>query len=255
MMANPRSLIFFVIVTIVVFIIYYICYYRHINASVAGGTVSRKRMTDIPSALRAVIFLVLVFYAVVITMAYQGSRSRIETENRNSFSVISLPDYTYSAFDSGLVGSDASYMKNYSKDANEGYKKIISADEKFTFTLFTRTGEHDKFHPDFFCFVDYMGKRDDDISLYENYEYINRLTGEKLGGVGSGGAIPPAGFLVVGSLNESDSLIITLSILNSKAEEAWLRDDEQAWQEGKGEFPPVSDYALSTGRIEISLQD
>lgn len=188
-------------------------------------------------------------------MAYYGSRSRIGEENHNSFSVVSLPDYTYSAYAGRLVGSDASYMKNYSKEANEGYKKSILPDGDFTFTLFTRTGEYDKFYPDFFCYVDYTGKRDADFSLYEKYECINRATKEKLGGVGSGGGLPSDGFLVVSNLNESDTFVITLSILNGKAEEEWFKAEKEALQEDKGEFPAVSDYALSTGRIEISLHE
>lgn len=196
----------------------------------------------------------LAVYAVILTLAVKSSENKTTAENRNSFAVIDLSDYTYSAFSGTLLDKDASYVKYYSRANNAGYRKSVSQEGDFIFTVFTRTGEHDAYHSDFFCFVDYSGAETGNDSLYEYYEFVDTLTLERLGGIGSGGSSIPDSFFVIGNLNDTDSFEITMSILDSKGEDAFREADRKAYEEDKGNFPQAMDYAISKGSVVITVE-
>lgn len=253
MFGIARMLFLIVIIVVLVVFVYYLFYSRRINAKIASGEIEGRRMIDIPSLIRTVIIVALIIYALIITITVISNEKQETMENRNYFSVVDLSDHTYSAYDGSLVGTDASYVKNYSRESNEGYQKSTSQDGEFTFTAFTRTGEHDAFHPDFFCFVDYTGEDGANLSLYEYYEFIDTLTTESYGGIGSGGGIEES-FLVIGNINETESFKITLSLLDGKGEKEYFESDRKAYEEDKGSFPSAADYALSTGSVVITVQ-
>lgn len=248
--------ILFLIVSFTVFslFVYFLIYSRRINERITRGEVDGRRMIDIPGAIRTAVIAALVVYAVILTLAVKSSENKTTAENRNSFAVINLSDYTCSAFSGTLLDTDASYVKNYSRENNEGYGKSVSQEGDFIFTVFTRTGEHDEFPPDFFCFVDYSGAETGNYSLYEQYEFVDTLTLERLGGVGSGGSSIPDSFFVIGNLNDTDSFEITMSILNSKGEDAFMEADRKAYEEDKGNFPQAMDYAISKGSVVITVE-
>lgn len=255
MFGIARILFLIVIIVALVVFVYYLLYSRRINAKIASGEIDGRRMIDIPSLIRTVVFVALIIYALIISITLISNEKQETVENRNYFSVVDLSDYTYSAYDGTLVDTDASYAKSYSRESNEGYQKSTSQDGKFTFTAFTRTGEHDAFHPDFFCFVDYTGEDSAELfSLYEYYEFIDTLTTESYGGVGSGGGYIEESFLIIGNINETESFKITLSLLDGKGEESYSEADRKAYEEDKGNFPSAADYALSTGSVVITVQ-
>ncbi|MBQ0037907.1 MAG: hypothetical protein KBS74_04460 [Clostridiales bacterium] len=253
MFGIARILFLIVIIVALVVFVYYLLYSRRINAKIASEEIEGRRMIDIPSLIRTVVIVALIIYALIITITVISSEKQESVENRDGFSVIDLSDYTYSAYDGTLVDTDASYVKNYSRESNEGYQKNIVQDGDFTFTAFTRTGEHDVYHPDFFCFVDYTGEDGANLSLYEYYEFIDTITAERYGGIGSGGGIEES-FLIIGNINETESFKITLSLLDGKGEESYSEADRKAYEEDKGNFPSAADYALSTGSVVITVQ-
>lgn len=248
-----RIIILIAMLSLAAVIVYYIIYSRHINAKIASGEAAGKRMIDIPKAIIAVILSALLIYSLIVTRALKESSRQAAVENRNTFSVINLTNYTYSGFNGTLVNTDASYAKNYSKESNDGYQKCITQDGDFVFSVFTRVGQCDAFHPDFFCFVDYVGEISENLSLYEYYEFID-IDMESIGGIGSGGGSIPNGFLIIGNVNKTEMFKITLSILDGKGEEAYFDADHKAYEEDKGDFPNASDYALSTGSVVIFVE-
>lgn len=254
MFSITRILFLIAIIVVLVVFVYYLFYSRCINEKIASGESKGRRMIDIPSLIRTVVIAALIVYSLIITITVISNEKQDTVENRDCFSLIDLSDYTYSAYDGILVDTDASYAKKYSRENNDGYQKNIVQDGDFTFTAFTRAGEHDAYHPDFFCFVDYTGKDGANLSLYDYYEFIDTITAESYGGVGSGGGDIVKSFLVIGNMNETESFKITLSLLDGKGEEAYQEDDRKAYEEDKGNFPPVADYALSTGKVVITVQ-
>ena len=254
MFSIVRILFLIVSIMLIVLFVYFLIYSRRINEKITRGEMGGRRMPDIPGAIRTAIIAALVVYAVILTLAVKSSENKTTAENRNSFAVIDLSDYTYSAFSGTLLDKDASYVKYYSRENNEGYRKSVSQEGDFIFTVFTRTGEHDAYHPDFFCFVDYGGGETGNYSLYEHYEFVDTLTLERLGGIGSGGSSIPDSFFVIGNLNDADSFEIALSILDSKGEEAFMETDRKAYEEDKGNFPQAMDYAISKGSVVITIE-
>ncbi|MSA01995.1 hypothetical protein GKG47_10825 [Lactonifactor sp. BIOML-A3] len=243
------SVISFVAVTV-----YYVLYSRHINARIASGEIKGKRMIDIPNVIRTVIILALLIYAVITTLALTAGRKQVIEENYDTFSVINLSNYTYSSYKGTLLDKDASYAKKYSRESNDGYQKSVSQDGDFVFTSFTRVGERDAFHPDFFCFVDYIGENSEELCLYESYAFIDTFSQERASEIGSGGGSIQDGFLVIGNVNDEESFKIDLSILDSHGEEAYFEADRKAYEEDKGNFPDASEYALSTSTVVITVQ-
>ncbi len=250
----PIIVFLLVIVAVIVVAVYYILYSHRINAKIAKGEIEGRRLIDIPSVVCSVVIVALIAYAVIVTATLITKEKQSVAENRNNFSVIDLSDYTYSAYNGNLVDEDASYAKSYSKESNYGYEKSVSQDGDFTFTVFTRTGVHDNYHPDFFCFIDYNGKKSSELSMYESYGYANTFTKDSSGEVGSGGGYIKDNFLIIGNINDGDSFKITLSLLDGKGEKEYFDADSKAYKEDKGKFPSAVDYALSNSSVIINVK-
>lgn len=249
-----RILFLIAMVAALVVAVYYLFYSRRINEKIAGGVSSGRPMIDIPSLVRVAAFAALIIYAVILTVAVISGGRQQPAENRDSFSVIDLTDYTYRGYSGSLVCADASYAKIYSKDSNAGYEKQIVRDGDFTFTAFTRTGAHDVYHPDFFCFVDYTGAQSDEFFMYDYYEYIDCSTAQTLGGIGSGGGCMDGSFLVIGNINEAEQFQLTLSLLDGKGEDAYFDATDKALEADQGKFPAAAEFAFSTGRVVIAVE-
>jgi len=243
-----------IIVAVIVVFVYYLLYSRRINAKIAGGEISGRPMVDIPGMIRGAAIVALVLYALIVTIAISRNDKNVIEVSRNDLSVIDLTNYTYMAYNGTLVDTDASYAKAFSKESNEGYKKTVSQEGKFTFTVFTRTGKADSFHPDFFCFVEYTGDANETYAFYETYAFQNMTTGEQHGAVGSGGGGIPESFLVVGNLDLTDSFEIHMSILDEAGENEFRLAEQKAYEEDKGNFPSAEEFAISGGNVVITLK-
>ncbi|MGN0395104.1 MAG: hypothetical protein ACI4EF_07060 [Coprococcus sp.] len=149
--------------------------------------------------------------------------------------------------------SYASFAKVYSKESNEGYSKSIVNDGDFVFTIFVRNSDHDDFHPDYLCYVDYTGEVKDELSFYNGAMYIDNENGEETGGTSSGGGYIE-NRLYIGNLNDGESLKITAGVLDYDSEQAFLEAKYEAYESDKGEFPSYIDYAISYGSTVITIK-
>ena len=100
----------------------------------------------------------------------------------------------------------------FSKEENEGYTKTVQTEGNFVFTIFTRNSSHDDFHPDFLCYVDYVGQNIEKYSVYQNCEYIDFTNDKSLWGNGSAGSFNDNGEFpsFTDYANECQSVIISL---------------------------------------------
>lgn len=203
-----------------------------------------RKMADVPDVARAVFIIALVVYAVLVSAAFRNIRMQPVTENRNTFSIIGLDGCVCIGGVGTDTGTEMAYAWEYSRESNAGYDRTVSRDGDFTFTVFTRTGGHDAFHPDFICFVDYDGQTGEEYSLYEYYEFENIDTAEG-GGVGSAGGFIRDGFMIIGNVNESDVFRIYLSVLDSK--------DDGIVPGKDGSLPGVPEGALTSGSMAITI--
>ena len=101
--------------------------------------------------------------------------------------------------------------------------------------------------------MDYTGEGGANLSLYENYEFIDTLTAESYGGIESERVIEES-FLVIGNMNETESFRIALSLLDGKGEAAYYEAHRKSYEKDKNNFPSAADYALCTGSVEITVQ-
>ena len=228
-----RSSVFLIVLVLALAVlavgVYYVIYARNINKKIREGNLSGKKMLDIPHTMLTVLIVILVFYAVMISVDYKQYRNSVNnlTQNRNNIARVDLSDYTYCGYTGSIALKDASFLKAYSKEDNEGYKKTVSKEGNFTFTVFTRTSVHDDFHPDFLCYVEYTGQNRDGYGLYENYEYLDS-EGNVAGGFGSMGGDISKEYLYVGNVNDGQSVRITQGILGMDAKQSLAQAEEEA---------------------------
>lgn len=95
----------------------------------------------------------------------------VSTTNRNNFSIIDLSTYTFCGYPGTKMNDDASYTKVYSKKENQEYKKSVVKDGDFIFTIFIRNTDHNDFHPDYLCYVDYVGQIKSKYVRYDKGEF------------------------------------------------------------------------------------
>ena len=54
---------------------------------------------------------------------------------------------------------------------NQEYKKSVVKDGDFIFTIFIRNTDHNDFHPDYLCYVDYVGQIKSKYVRYDKGEF------------------------------------------------------------------------------------
>lgn len=249
-----------VIIVLVTFIIgiamfcYYLIYAHNINKKIQSGQVNHKKMIDIPKAMMIAIIILLLSYSVILSVGLKQSYDVTTTTNRNNFSIIDLSDYTFCGYSGTRVNDDASYTKVYSKKENKGYDKSVVKDGDFIFTLFTRNTNYDDFHPDYLCYVDYIGKMKSDFVRYEMCEYVNITSPQSKGSIMNGGGNLKRSLLYIGNLNEGESFKITECVFDEKTETKFSKANEKAYKNDKGEFPSIKKYALSSGSATITIK-
>ena len=249
----------FFLVTIVIVlsvVIYYIFYSIRINRKIQNGDTASKRMIDIPKVVMTSIIVLLLLYSIILSASNKRIQSIHEEQlqNRDNYVQIDLEDYTYSSFSGNIESADASYAKMFSKEENEGYTKTVQTEGNFVFTIFTRNSSHDDFHPDFLCYVDYVGQNIEKYSVYQNREYIDSITEEMLWGNSFGGSFCEDGTLFIGNINDNECFKITFGLLTEKAEAEYFEADRKAYENDNGEFPSFTDYANECQSVIISLE-
>lgn len=140
---------------------YYSVYTRKINSHIQSGEVSGKKLVGIPRIITVFVIAFLSFGCVVLSFYLLKDD---EESSRNDFAIINIVEEDedpYQAYGGNPRLNDPAYAGLYSKKSNAGYDKEVIKDGDYIFTIFKRTSFPDNFHPDFLCFAEYMGKRDD----------------------------------------------------------------------------------------------
>lgn len=256
MFSIVRMILLFTVIVVVEVVVYYIIYANRINKKIQSGDANIRKMIDIPKVVMASIIALLLMYSIIVSIDIKH-RQRTENSqlrNPNNYIEIDLTNFTYSSYTGTLETDDASFAKIYSKEENPGYKKTVQKDGDFVFTVFTRISDHDEFHPDYLCYIDYVGDAAEGYSLYENCEYLDTASGESYWGNGSGGADIKKSTLFIGNLNDDESMRITIGLLDETAEQEYFAAQNKAYEEDEGNFPKFWDYANVSGSIMITIE-
>ncbi len=183
--------------------VYYLIYTARINRKIRSGDVSEKKMAGIPIILRiagitaavlicAALALYVWFWATnrtwVVDQYGRCSIERTETvdveeqtneyrrENNYYLCCVSGKDGPESIGGYGDERfSNLSYAALFSAKENEGYRKIVKTDGKFSFTVFLNENADDDSEPDFLCFVDYTGEIQPGTDVHIIPEFVDAL--------------------------------------------------------------------------------
>lgn len=248
------SIVLITFIVIIAVFVYYLIYARSINRKICNGQIINRKMVDIPKVIMIAIIILLLLYSVALSVGLEQSYKNAAIVNRDDFSVINLSDYSYYGYSGMKESNDASFAKVYSKESNEGYKKTVQRDGDFEFIVFTRTTDHDSFHPDFLCYVDYVGEADAELLMYEKSSYIEKVSDKEVFGKSSGGGSLSDGRLYIGNINDDEKFRITIGLLDEEAKQKFSEADSKAYEEDNGEFPDILDYATSAGSVTITIE-
>lgn len=253
MFSIVRSIMLITVVVIIAVFVYYLIYARSINRKICNGQITNRKMVDIPKVIMIASIILLLLYSVALSVGLEQSYKNAAIVNRDDFSVIDLSDYSYCSYSGTKESNDASFAKIYSKESNEGYKKSVQRDGDFEFAVFIRTGDHDSFHPDFLCYVDYVGEAGAEFSIYGKSSYIEKESDKELFGKSSGGGSLSAGRLYIGNINDDENFMIRIGLLDKEAEQKYREAESRAYEEDNGEFPDIMDYARGGGSVTITI--
>lgn len=233
---------------------YYLAYTRRINRQIRAGVVTGRALVDIPRVVLTALIVLLVLYVGVLSVSLHDAQVAAATPaSRNVCATIdaSRPGhYRYVAYAGSSELDDASFAEAYSREENPGYRKEVTTQGSYTFTVFTRTSPADGFHPDFLCFAEYTGTRADELLCYDQ---VTISTPEGNTGAGSGGGAVRDCLLYVGNLDDDSSLTINVSLLDEAAEEALTHAMQEASEADQGDFPEAADYATSTASVTVHI--
>lgn len=246
-MTNIIAMIFLAtILFFLCFISYYVLYTKKINRKILDGSSSKNKMLDIPKFIMISVIILLLVYSIILSSSINQLNNihSKQLQNRDNFVEIDLSDYKYLQHPGNMNSTDASYAKVYSIDENEGYDKRVEESDNFKFTIFTRNSDYDNFHPDFLCFVEYIGKSDTKYSLYSNCTYTDSKTKSVISGVGTDTSIHTNGSLYIGNLNTDEIFELSYYFLNDKDEQT-LTNDPSA---------EIADFAETIENVSISMK-
>lgn len=253
------SILFVLLVLLVVVIIfvYRLIYTYNINKKIQSGEIQGGKMVDLSRMVTIAIIVGLVIYSGIVTYVANDYASQEYQISRNNYAIIDVsnPDnYEYAGYFGNIQLKDASYAKVYNKDENPGYEKEVVASGDYVFTVFTRTAPADSFHPDFLCFVEYVGVEKENYVCFNNAGFQAIREDEDHFFAGSAGDISDC-LLYIGYLEKDYSFQISMSLLDAEAEQKYMNAEQQAYEEDKGEFPEVEDFAVSVGCINIQIMN
>lgn len=246
-----RTVIVVAVIVVAVFaLIYYIIYTMRINRIVREGMTSERKMPDISKVVMGGLILVLVLVCGVLI--YDAGREK-PPMSRNNYAIIDVSDpdgYEYIAWAGGAELADASYAEMYSEESNPGYDKEIRTDGDFKFTVFKSTEPADSFHPDFLCFVEYMGESTEGLCMSNGGSFISNTDDSYSGSYAAGE--PFDKILYIGCIDADCSFVVSVSVFDEAAEKAYDEAMQKAMEEDSGEFPKESDFAISSAQVKIT---
>lgn len=162
------------LIAVLFLVVYYMIYTKKINQRVCEGNTKVKRMPDFHKATIVVIIILLL--SVCVVNAFTPAATTI---SRNNYAVIDTSDYSYMAYSSNVSLDDASFARLFSEDGNDGYTREEFQDGDFHFIVFTAKTPSDSFHPDFLCYIVYIGDVAAAMSL--NGQFLDPITDTHVG--------------------------------------------------------------------------
>lgn len=250
------KLMVLVVLLVLAVVVLYKLYYTHkINQRIQSGEITGRKLVDLSKMVMVAVIAGLVIYAGILMYVIHDYASMEYRESRNNYAIIDVSgeEYNYISYGGNVPLDDASYAKAYNKEANPGYEKEVLQSGDYQFVLFTRSAAADDFHPDFLCFVDYIGADKEDAICYNTAGFVSL---EPEGGYllgGSGGEIRDS-VLYIGNLDSGCKFSITMNILDSAGEIEYDEAIQQAYKEEKGEFPEPEEFAKTVGKIDIVIE-
>jgi len=255
MFGISRILLLMIILVATIVFMYKLYYTRKINQRIQSGEITGRRLVDLSKMVMVAVIAGLVIYAGILMYVIHDYASMEYQESRNNYAIIDVSgeEYNYISNGGNVSLEDASFAKGYNKEANPGYDKEVLQSGDYQFVLFTRSAVADDFHPDFLCFVDYIGADKEDAICYNTAGFVSL---EPEGGYllgGSGGEIRDS-VLYIGNLDSGCKFSITMNILDSAGEIEYDEAIQQAYKEEKGEFPEPEEFAKTVGKIDIVIE-
>lgn len=253
------SILFVLLVVLIIaaIFIYRIIYTHKINQKILSGEMQGGKLIDVSRMVTIAIIVGLLLYSGLLSYIVHDYENRDYTVSRNNYAIIDVSNpeaYEYVGYFGNVDLEDASFATVYSKEENAGYEKEVVESGDYVFTVFTRTSPADSFHPDFLCFVEYIGSATEQYTCFDNAGF--QATNEEEGYffAGSAGDVSEC-LLYIGNLDEDCMFQITMSLLDEKAETAYIEADEKAYEEDKGNFPKPEDFAVSVGSVSIVIEE
>lgn len=227
-------------IALIVLTVYYLIYTKKINQCVCYGENKKgKKMLDFPKAVISVTITLLLSICVVNALVPASAT----TISRNNYAVIDTSDYSYLAYSSNCNMEDASFAKLYRKDENmEGYTRKEIKDGDFNFIVFTSTTPPDPFHPDFLCYVTYVG--DTAVAMSYNGQFQNIHTGRKGGSSGIKDFTNQT-LLIIGNYDEESPFVLTMGVYDELGYENFKKSNSN------DPNAVMEDFALSVGSVLI----
>ena len=99
--------------------------------------------------------------------------------------------------------------------------------------------------------MEYTGTGGEQYELYTKSGF--RLNGEEGFSVGNGGGEAMDRLLYIGYLDPDCAFHISMSLLDEQAAENYDRAMQKAYEDDKGIFPEVEEYAVTTGSVDIEI--
>lgn len=253
-----------ILIAIALFV-YYLVYRHSINKKILSGEVTGRKMADIPKMIMIGIIVFLLVVSLINFYAFSDTLKKTQenSNSRDSLGVIDVSDksnYKLKYYAQGTNPADedfnADFAYIYSEDENSGYNRNVEKKGGFTFTIFTRNGPADNFHPDFLCFVEYSGENNNSITNYINVDFIDNKNSKSTNGTGFDSNEKK--LLYIGNLNKEETFKITVSILDEQAQDKFDKDTQEAYKKdpkSSDEFPKIEDYAISSESVSINISD
>lgn len=248
-------LILLVSIVIGIICIYRIIYTYFINKKILSGEIQGRKLMDVSKMVTIAIIVGLTMYSVLLTYIVNDYSNQENKVSRNNYAIIDVSnseEYKYAGYFGNVQLEDASFAKIYSKEENPGYDKEVVSSGDYLFTVFTRNTPADSFHPDFLCFVEFIGDEKTNLSCYSNSGF-RAFDENDYFSMGAAGEISKC-LLYIGYIEANYSFEISMAILDKGAEELYIEAEKQAEKENRGEFPRVKDFAVSVGSVAIAVE-
>lgn len=232
-------------------LIYAVVYTHKINQRIQSGEVAGRRLVDIPKMVMIEVIIGLVIFSGILMYVVNDYANAEQHISRNNYAVIDVSDenaYKYAGYFGNVRLEDATFAKVYNKEENAGYEKKIEESGPFRYSIFTRTSVADSFHPDFLCFVEYIGDKKGEYSCYEKTGFCSITEENDYFYAGNGGEDIPDNLLYIGNIDAGCRFDITLSLMDKEAERKYEEASEQNPE------CEAEEYATEMSKVSIVVE-